>query len=279
MDIKEVANWLREPHRYVLHEENRPLAETVLADIFNRDVPGTWMDTLLDIQEAPLQHELSHEEPLNYELTRGATRLTISEAKPLGAYFLDRSIRDLGLVKAGSCVVEKDLDVPSFCRDENLIGVVKRNYATITDRKGNKIVVKDGYCVYIPPEVTLTGRSVVRQLENMSQKGDWKNNVLLSDISIFAVNLGQCSLDDAPRLLEFARKKVGKIVEDAFEEFNYENMDELEYRLMNAVRDNLLWRWEEITVNKRVPEYEILRRKREKAKQKKEQAKEVGGEE
>ncbi|MCI4408734.1 MAG: hypothetical protein JHC26_06555, partial [Thermofilum sp.] len=143
----------------------------------------------------------------------------------------------------------------------------------------NKIVVKDGYCIYVPPEVTLTGRSIVKQLENISQKVDWKNNVLLSDISIFAVNLGQCSLDDAPRLLKFARKKVGKIVESAVEEFNYENMDELEYRLMSAAKDDLLWRWEEITVNKRVPEYEIQRRKREKAKQKKEQAKEVGGEE
>ncbi|WP_288007647.1 hypothetical protein [Thermofilum sp.] len=276
MDIKEVANWLREPHRYFLHEENRPLAESILADIFNKDVPGTWMDTLLDIQEAPLHRELNHEEPLNYELTGGATRLTVSEAKPLGAYFLDKSIRDLGLTKTGSCVVEKDLNVPSFCNDKGLIGVVKRDYATITDRKGNKIVVKDGYCVYVPPEVTLTGRSVVKQLENISQKVDWKNNVLLSDISIFAVNLGQCTLDDAPRLLEIARKKVGKIVEEAVEEFNEENMDELEYKLMSAAKDNLLWRWEEITVNKRVPEYEIQRRRLEKARQKKEQVKEVG---
>jgi hypothetical protein len=276
MDIKEVANWIREPHRYVLHEENRPLAETVLADIFNEDVPGTWMDTLLDIQEAPLHLELKHEEPLNYKLTKGATRLTVSEAKPLGAYFFDRSIKDLGLVKSGSCVVDREMAPPSFCESNNLIGVIKKDYATITDRKGNKIVVKDGYCVYVPPEVTLTGRSVVKQLENISQKIDWKNSVLLSDISIFAVNLGQCSLDDAPRLLEFARKNVGKIVEDAVEEFNDENMDELEYRLMSAAKDNLLWRWEEITVNKRVPEYEIQRRRLEKARQKKEQAKEVG---
>jgi len=279
MDIKEVANWLREPHRYVLHEENRLLAESVLADIFNEDVPGTWMDTLLDIQEEPLHHTLEHEEPLNKELTGGTRGLTVSEAKYQGAYFLDKSIRDLGMVKAGSCVVESGLSAPGFCNNDNLIGVIRKDYATITDRKGNKIVVKDGYCVYVPPEVTLTGRSVVKQLENISQKGDWKNNVLLSDISIFAVNLGQCSLDDAPKLLEFVRKKVGKIIEDAFEEFNEENMDELEYRLMSAVKDNLMWRWEEITVNKRVPEYEIRRRKREKAKQKKEESKEVGGEE
>jgi len=276
MDIKEVANWIREPHRYVLHEENRPLAESVLADIFNKDVAGTWIDTLLDIQEEPLQLELKHEEPLNKELTGGATRLTVSEAKPLGAYFLDRAIRDSGLVKSGSCVVEKELAPPSFCESENLIGVIKKDYATITDKRGNKIVVMDGYCVYVPPEASLTGRSVVNQLVEVSKKTDWKNDVLISDISIFAVNLGKCSIDEAPRLLKYARKNVGKIIEEAVEEFNEENMDELEYRLMSAAKDNLLWRWEEITVSKRVPEYEIQRRRLEKARQKKEQAKKAG---
>jgi hypothetical protein len=277
MDVKEVANWLGEPHRYVLHGENRPLAETVLADIFNRDVPGTWMDTLLDIQEAPLHVELEHNEPLSVELTGGAAMLTVSEAKPLGAYFLSRAMRDMGMVKAGSCIIERGLAPPGFCSDEGLIGVVKRDYATVTDGKGHKIVVKDGYCVYVPPEVTLTGESVVRRLDDVSKKRDWKSSVLIDDISVLAVNLGRCTLDEAPRLLEYAKRSVRPMVEGAVEEFNEENMDELEYRLMSAARDNLLWRWEEITVNRRAPESVIQRRRREKARQRRGEVAKPGG--
>jgi hypothetical protein len=214
---EEVLRWLEDPERRRLREDSFDAAEALLAEALDLYRPSAARRLVFQLVRA--QQRLKGLEAGEHgELIRLAKTPFSQVAVSRAGYALRKVLRKRGYSLVGSCLVEKGVEAPGICSGRGFAAVVKGDRVALVGDRGDRLIYIDGYCVYVPRGVYLDVRAELSRVEG------WREAVVppapkfaayLVEKGLPIVNLGPCSLDEAPRLLARASRSVGRLADEA----------------------------------------------------------------
>jgi len=214
---EEVLRWLQDPERRRLREDSFDAAEALLVEALGLYRPSAARRLVSQLVRA--QQRLKGLEPREHgELIRLAKTPFPQVAASRAGHALRAVLRKRGYSLVGSCLVERGVEAPSICSGGGFAAVVKGDRVALVGDRGDRLIYIDGYCVYVPRGVYLDVRAELSRVEG------WREAVVppapkfatyLVEKGLPVVNLGPCSLEEAPRLLAKASRSVSRLADEA----------------------------------------------------------------
>jgi len=199
----ELARWLSDPERHRLAPEAVPAARALIAEALGGR--AVWAQQLLEAQQPGGRVGLELHRLTKAGLHRGA-------AAARGGYALRRRLAERYELH-GYCLVERGVEAPELCRSGGAFAVVGRGRVVLIGDRGDRLVYAGGRCVYAPAAVDPT--------QPVEPPGEGAGFVVpLDGIAALEggrllLNLGPCSLEEAPRLLRRLSAAFGAALEAA----------------------------------------------------------------
>jgi hypothetical protein len=210
---EEVLRWLQDPERQRLREDSFDAAEALLAEALDLHRPSAARRLVFQLVRA--QQRLKGLEAREHgELIRLAKTPFSQVAVSRAGYALRRVLAKRGYSLVGSCLVERGVGAPSICSGRGFAAVVKADRVALVGDRGDRLIYVDGYCVYVPRGVYLDVRAALSSVEGWREAAvppAPKFLTYLVERGLPIVNLGPCSLEEAPRLLARASRSVGRL--------------------------------------------------------------------